>query len=741
MSDSAMHDKTPVPPPPGGVPATEEAIWPPATPEEHRLDMPVQSLRHWRRDEERQPVGQQHRRIGSWIARIVIFGGALLLTAYGAWQMYQVVSVSRTTVLQWVLLVLFTINFSWIALAFTSAIVGFAVLLRRPQEGPLPTALRERTAVVMPIYNETPSQVFAAVAAIRESVEETGLGRHFDYFIVSDTTNPDIWIAEERMFLALREQAGEDARIYYRRRPKNTHRKAGNIADFVTRWGGAYAHMVVLDADSLMTGGAIVRLTAAMEADPDAGIIQSLPLIINRNTLFARIQQFAGRIYGPVIAKGLAVWSGRDGNYWGHNAIIRTAAFAAHCGLPDLKGKPPFGGHILSHDFVEAALIRRAGWSVYMLPEISGSYEESPPSLIDVAARDRRWCQGNLQHSRVIGAAGLKLATRQHFATGIISYLSSPFWLTQLLVGILLVLQTHYVRPEYFTRDFSLFPVWPRFDSERALALFALTMGILLAPKFLGFLLALLDRSMRRASGGGVLLFLSMLFEVLMSALLAPIMMVIQSGAVTQILAGRDTGWQPQRRDDGSIPFRDIVRRHRWHVLLGVATGISAFMIAPSLFAWMSPTILGLVLAIPISWASGKLAIGLALRRAGLLMIPEETSRPRIATRAQEIAEEFAALGYDDADSLAVLHEDAQARSWHESLLPPARTRRRGEFDTDRTLAQAKLVDAESLADVRAWLSPKERTVLYTDRALLDLLARLPTAREDEAGARDRKAA
>lgn len=697
----------------------------PAMPAESRLDMPTQPLHRWRRSQERKPL-TEHSKLTARLARLIVFGGALLLTTYGTWQMYEVVSVSRTTILQWVLLVLFTINFSWIALAFTSAIIGFFALLLRPKERELPTSLRERTAVVMPIYNETPSSVFAGLAAIRESIEATGLGDHFDYFILSDTTNPDIWIAEERTFMALRAKAGEKARIYYRRRPKNTSRKAGNIADFVTQWGGDYAHMVMLDADSLMTGGAIVRLTAAMEADPDAGIIQTLPMIINRNTLFARIQQFAGRIYGPVIAKGLAVWSGRDGNYWGHNAIIRTKAFADYCGLPDLKGRPPFGGHVLSHDFVEAAFIRRGGWSVYMLPEITGSYEESPPSLIDVAARDRRWCQGNLQHSRIIGARGLKLATRQHFATGIMSYLASPFWLTQLLVGIILVLQTHYVRPEYFTREFLLFPVWPRFDSERALALFALTMGILLAPKFLGFLLTLINGSERRASGGGIRLFFSMLFEVLLSALLAPIMMVIQSGAVFQILVGKDTGWNPQRRGDGSIPFADIVRRHRMHTVLGVVTGVSAFMIATSLFAWMSPTIIGLVLAIPISWASGRLDIGLALRRAGLLLTPEETTRPDIARRAEEISEEFLALGYDNADSLTAMHNNAHFRVWHESMLAEGRARHRGEFHADQALAQAKLLEAQSLAEARAWLNQKERAILFSDRALIALLIRLP---------------
>ncbi|MBR3190091.1 MAG: glucans biosynthesis glucosyltransferase MdoH, partial [Bosea sp.] len=472
--------------------------------------MPVQSFRSWNASEGRKRAAPQAWRT-PWLARIFVFGGAWALTAYGAWEMYHVVSVSRTTFLQYVLLVLFTVNFSWIALAFTSAILGFCALLFRLVKSPRAETLTQKTVVVMPIYNESTARTFAAVAAIRESIEATGLGAHFDYFIVSDTTNPDIWVAEERAFLALRQRLGPDARIYYRHRPKNHHRKAGNIADFVTRWGGHYEHMVVLDADSLMTGTCIVRLAAAMEADPDAGIIQSLPLIINRNTFFARLQQFAARVYGPVIATGLAIWSGRDGNYWGHNAIIRTKAFADHCGLPDLKGKPPFGGHVLSHDFVEAALIRRAGWSVYMLPDLTGSYEESPPSLIDIATRDRRWCQGNLQHSRIIGAKGLKLSTRQHFATGMMAYLASPFWLMQLVVGILIVLQVNYARPEYFTEEFRLFPVWPRFDPERALNLFGLTMAILLAPKLFGLLLTLFDGKLRRACGGGIRLVLSAL--------------------------------------------------------------------------------------------------------------------------------------------------------------------------------------------------------------------------------------
>ena len=697
----------------------------PMPPEQH-LAMPVQSFSRFDRKSRRR-WSVPSLAYTPWASRLIVFGGGLALTAYGAAEMYGVINVGAITPLKWALLVLFLANFSWISIAFTSGIVGFCWLLfRAPKTPELPARLQNRTAVVMPIYNEAPSRVFGALQAMIEDVEATGLGEYFDWFFLSDTTNPDVWIAEERAYLALRHRLGGTARVYYRHRPKNTSRKAGNIGDFVSRWGGAYAHMVVLDADSLMTGHSIVSLAVAMEADADSGIIQTLPLIINRNTMFARVQQFAARIYGPVIACGLAVWSGRDGNYWGHNAIIRTAAFAAHCGMPSLSGKPPFGGHVLSHDFVEAALIRRAGYAVYMLPTLGGSYEESPPSLIDLAARDRRWCQGNLQHIRIIGARGLTLPTRQHFATGIMGYLASPFWMAQLLVGIALVLQSAYIRPEYFTNEFTLFPAWPRFDAQRALELFGITMAVLLAPKFMGLFVSIIQGDTRRGSGGVIRLVLSTFFEILLSALIAPIMMVIQTGSVMQIVFGRDTGWNPQRRDDGSIPIRDIVRRHRSHVVLGVVTLVAGLIISPSLVAWMSPTIAGLILAVGISWASGQLSIGLALKRLGLLLTPEESAPPPIATRANALSQQLAALGEDDGDALRIVHGDASFRTAHDAFIPPAPPRRRGEVDPERALAEAKLNDAEWVEDAIAWLKPKERMVLLHDRALLDVLARLP---------------
>ncbi len=697
----------------------------PCMPTEAPLEMPAQKLSKFDPSTRRRSLA--HPALGTFFARAFVFGGGLALTAYGTHEMYEVVAVGGVTLLEWALLILFVATFSWIALAFANAVAGFFWLLfMAPKPPALPASLHERTAIVMPIYNEAPARIFGALQAMFEDVETTGLGRCFDWFFLSDTTDPEVFVAEEQAFAALRQKLGGEGSVFYRHRPKNLNRKAGNIEDFVTRWGARYAHMVVLDADSLMTGKAIVTLAAAMEADPDAGIIQTLPLIINRNTLFARVQQFAARIYGPVIAAGVSLWMGRDGNYWGHNAIIRTRAFAAHCGLPILRGRPPFGGHILSHDFVEAALMLRAGYAVYMLPTLGGSFEESPPSLIDLSARDRRWCQGNLQHLRVLPAKGFRLASRQHFVTGIVGYVSSPLWMMQLFIGIVLVLQASYIRPEYFTSGFALFPAWPRFDAARSLSLFALTMTILLLPKGFGLLLALFQKRTRRGAGGAFRLIASTLFEMIMSALLAPSMMLIQAGHVMHFVFGFDTGWDPQRRDDGSIAFKAIVRRHRSHVAMGFAMLIAGFLISPSLVAWMSPTILGLILAILLSWSTGLLGVGLAFRRAGLLVTPEEQARPPVVARANDLADSLAGETAENAEGLAALAADPAFTALHLAWLPSAQRRRNGEISPEWALAEAKLNEAETMEEAMSWLKPRERMALLQDRGLITRLLTLP---------------
>ena len=209
-------------------------------------------------------------------------------------------------------------------------------------------------------------------------------------------------------------------------------------------------------------------------------------------TLFARMQQFAGRVYGPLIAHGIAWWHGAEGNYWGHNALIRTRAFAEQAGLPELSGRKPFGGAIMSHDFVEAALIRRGGWAVHMVPGVRGSYEEVPPTLTDLSMRDRRWCQGNLQHTAVLPARGLHPISRLHLLTGIGSYITAPLWLLFLLTGILIAVQARFVTPDYFPAGKSLFPQWPVIDPVRAMWMFVGTMALLLVPKLFGCIAVLL---------------------------------------------------------------------------------------------------------------------------------------------------------------------------------------------------------------------------------------------------------
>ncbi|MFL5178699.1 MAG: glucans biosynthesis glucosyltransferase MdoH [Microvirga sp.] len=695
----------------------------PAMPPESPLAMPVQALSRWSRAEERQPAASDPYR-PPWLARLFVFAGAAALTAYGAYEMYQVVSVSRTTVLQWLLLLLFTVNFSWIALAFTSGLLGFVSLLRRPRRlPPLPATLRSRTAVVMPVYNESTARTFAALAAMREEIEATGLGEHFDYFVLSDSTDPDAWIAEERAFLAWRQELGADARVHYRHRPKNHHRKAGNIADFVTRWGGAYDHMLVLDADSLMTGECIARLALAMEEDPDAGIIQTLPLIINRNTLFARAQQFAAKVYGPVVAAGLSVWSGRDGNYWGHNAIIRTRAFAACCGLPDLPGRPPLGGHVLSHDFVEAALMRRAGWAIHMAPLLGGSYEESPPSLTEYAARDRRWCQGNLQHMGVLPARGLHWVTRLHLATGIGAYVAAPLWLFFLITGILISLQAQFIRPEYFPKTFTLYPQWPAQDPVRAAYVFVAAMGLLLAPKLIGYLAMLPNRALRKGFGGGLRAFFSMLAETLISGLIAPVMMLIQSISVIQILSGRDSGWNAQRRDDGTLPLRDAVRRYGWHTAFGLLLALAAYEVSASLFAWMTPVIVGLILAVPLAQWTASPETGRRFRGLKLLLTPEESRPPEILLRANALVAEFSTG--DQRGALERLFADPALLAAHRAMLPATPTRKPGEVDVTRVVALAKLDDCATLQQATAVLTRAEIMALLSDGNGLQRLAAL----------------
>jgi membrane glycosyltransferase len=706
-------------PPPAGPPTQ-------FLPAEARLEMPAQSLREAPAAIARPPTAPA----AMPARRAFVFGTTLALSAFATYQMYLVLAVGGLTTLEAIILGLFVVLFAWLTLSFASMLGGVVAALTRAAgplgidpQAPLP-AIATRTALLFPTYNEEPARVLSRVQAVHESVAATGALAQFDLFILSDTTDPDIFVAEEAAFLELRRRLGGEPNVFYRHRPNNEAKKAGNIAEWVRRFGAGYELMVVFDADSLMTGDTLVRLVAAMERNPAAGLIQTFPVMVNAATPFARVQQFAGRLYGPLIARGLAWWHGADGNYWGHNAVIRTRAFAQCAGLPVLKGPHPIGGHVLSHDFVEAALMRRGGWAIHLAPELGGSYEETPPSLTEYAARDRRWAQGNLQHAGVLPARGLHRLSRMHLLTGIGSYVAAPLWLLFLFTGILIALQAQFIRPEYFPKTFTLYPQWPAQDPVRAAYVFAGAMALLLAPKLIGYLAMLADGETRRAFGGGARAFLSVLAEVLISGLIAPVMMVIQAASVTGILLGRDSGWQVQRRDDGSMPLRDVMRRYGWHTAFGLLLAFAAYQVSFSLFAWMTPVILGLLLAIPLAHWSASAAAGRALRRMKLLLVPEESRPPAILTRANELAATFAPE-VPPGSALARLRADPALLEGHRAMLPPAAARRRGEVDVALVVALAKFDECSSVGEADALLTREEKMAVVSHGRGLDRLAAL----------------
>jgi membrane glycosyltransferase len=601
-------------------------------PEDSPMHMPPQPLRIAPRARAPAKPTQAGWRLGGLMLATVA------LTVAALTPIFRLLSADSLGPIDVLILVLVGLLFAWTAFSFFSALAGFFAA-DAPVKGipaldpsaPLPE-IASRTAVLMPIYNEAPAPVFARVRAMCESIDAIGAGRSFDLFLLSDSTDPATRATEYGLFQRLRARMGARTRVFYRHRPKNVARKAGNIADWVRRFGGAYAHMVVLDADSLMEGATLVRLAGAMEALPDVGLIQTAPTIVNRHTLFARAEQFASRMYGPMLAHGVAWWSGSEGNYWGHNAIIRIEAFARHAGLPQLAGPRPFGGHILSHDFVEAALLRRAGWRVLLAAQLGGSYEESPPTLAGLLARDRRWCQGNLQHIQVLWARGLHWISRFHLLRGISAYLVAPLWLALLASAVALPLHPSWgvesgaARPASFAAN--------GFDMSAVALVFALSAGFLLAPKALAYVRILRTPEERRRFGGARRAALGIAAETVLSTLAAPLIMISHTRSIAAVLAGRDSGWAAQARETKGVCLAQSLRLHALDTLLGWGLLGAATACAKSVMLWMAPEIVSLGLAVPLAMAFASPRVGHAARGLGMLLTPEENWPPQILVRA-----------------------------------------------------------------------------------------------------------
>ena len=686
-------------------------------PPEEPLGMPEQDLRY-------KPSRRARRGSSPAVlyARFILVAVTVGVTTYGVYQMLQADRFANMTLLQGLMIFFFAISLGWIAFAAGSVLAGAS---KRRDPHLSSDSQATLTALVMPIYNEDPVRTTAALQAMAEALHHLNAHRGFEIVILSDSTNADSWIRETLGVDRMRNSLLPIMPVWYRRRWQNIARKSGNIEDFVTRWGARYDHMIVLDADSLIDAPTLQQLVRAMQADPDLGILQTAPQLIGAKTFFGRLQQFAACVYGPVITRGLGAWSGDSGNYWGHNAIIRMTAFAEQCGLPKLKGRKPFGGFVLSHDFVEAALMRRAGWKVRMATDCGGSWEESPPSLIDIAVRDRRWAQGNLQHMKIIGSAGLSFASRMHLGVGIMSYLSSPLWLVMIGIGFALAVQSHLIRPEYFNHDFQLFPTWPRFDVELMMTLFWFSMVVLLIPKMLGLIRALLSSRIRRGSGGVIGVAASFVLEVVLSALYAPILMLIQCRHVFEVFMGRDSGWKPQQRDSIGTTWSDAWHYHKRHMLLSCMTAVIVWFLPPPLLAWLSPALLGLLLAVPLSRASGSESLGRVLSKLALLRTPEESHTPALVARRQELVRGAEALPQDGLRHLA-RHRGSRLSHVNGNL---ARTPDpRGHPDPYAFTAEQKLKDARSLDEALAWLTAVERVEVAGSARLLNQLTLLPDA-------------
>ena len=655
--------------------------------------------------------------------RATFFSLIFLLTTLAAWFMADLLWRGPGSYADLPVLVLFTILFAHIATGFCTALLGLYVLNRgdsaritRSIEGePLDKLPLGSTAIVMPVFNEDPSRIFEGLRVIYRSLEQTGRLDEFDFFILSDSNDPNRWIQEEVAWAELCKQLNAFGRIFYRKRRVAINKKSGNVADFLRRWGSSYRYMVVLDADSIMTGESIVKLVAMMERNPTVGILQTAPRIVNGVTLFSRLQQFASRLYGPLFLAGLNYWHQGESNFWGHNAVIRVAPFMQHAALPDLPGVEPFGGRILSHDFVEAALMRKAGWKVWLAYDLEGSFEEGPPTLIDNAKRDRRWCQGNLQHSWLLFARGFHPVNRFHLLMGIMGYLGSPVWLLFMLICTLHRFNTapYDVTPgeagPHYTLIFGHAVPMPE-----ALALFGLTMLLIFLPKLLSLGLVLKHRR-SAAYGGPVRLVVSTVLETVASALLAPINMMFHAKFVTYILLGQGVSWVTQQRkasDDSD--WREAIITHSGQTLFGLVWGASTYIIAPSFFWWLSPVLLGLVLSAPLSILLSRARLGRRARELGLFLTPDETEPAPELTRLEQNLEEcyrhmlpIRELRKDYGLMQAIL--DPYVNAVHVSLL---RQRRPGSYSVRRYFVELR---RRLLADGPDQLTTREKMALLLD--------------------------
>ena len=525
----------------------------------------------------------------------------------------------------------------WLAWGAATALLGLTS--RQPRAPAAQTGpIRGKTVVIVPIYNEDPVTTFAAIAAMDESLHACGPLPQIDFAVLSDTRDPAIVTLERQSFARLIARQSAKGRMFYRHRAQNTGRKAGNIEEFIAASGAAWDYAVILDADSLMEGATLLEMIRRIEAEPDLGLLQTLPKVIGARSIFGRAMQFAAGFHSPAFARGLAAMQGGAGPFWGHNAIVRIKAWAESCGLPVLSGRAPFGGHILSHDSVEAVLLASKGWAVRLDDDLGGSYEGGPENIIDHAKRDRRWAQGNLQHIKILTAPGLLGWSRFSLFQGVFAYLAPLIWLAFIAASVAAIPLAGSLN--YFPDAHSPLPVFPDDQTPKAIGLTLGIFGLLVMPKLLVALDAIATGRARSFGGAGKSL-RAVLAELALSSLIAPVLLAYQSRSVFQVFLGRDGGWPTNNRGDGGLTLREAWAAGRWISACGLVGIVITQTVAPILTLWLLPVALPMILAPLLIWWTSRPSTG------EVFPAPADHSVPPVVARHQAI---FAAWSAPDAE-------------------------------------------------------------------------------------------
>ena len=523
-----------------------------------------------------------------------------------------------------VLILLFAVTVPWFAIGFWNATIGLLIMrfARDPVAAALPVAASVRgdepitasTAILLCIRNEPAERVARLIEPMLQGLARVAGAEHFRVYVLSDTSTPDIAVAEQSCFAALAAAWHGRVHVEYRRRPRNIGYKAGNIRDFCERWGSGHQLAVMLDADSAMTVELLLRLVRMMQIEPRIGILQTLVIGMPSTSPFARMFQFGMRLGMRSYTMGAAWWQGDCGPYWGHNAIVRLAPFSACCNLPVLEDDALVGGHVLSHDQIEAVLMRKAGYEVRVLVEEGSSFEQNPPTLLEFIRRDLRWCQGNMQYWHFLRAPGLRAVSRYQLLLAILMFLGSPAWMGLLWIGSTAVAVAE--KPSDFME-------W-----NAGIAIMWLVLGMWFAPN-IATLIDVLSRAKERwAFGGGVRFAASFAVTVLFVLLLAPICWASHTLFLGRLLTGRTVAWSAQSRDDHVVGWALAIRQFWPQTLLGLVPVALLAATAPSAIPYALLIAAGPLLSIPLAVASSSPTVGRVLTAIGIGRLPEETAPP-----------------------------------------------------------------------------------------------------------------